>query len=64
MSRLRQVSEILVEVGKNYDMLEMIKKNSKKDEDKKKIETDILKLKGQILYLLTATKKLVEQEDV
>jgi hypothetical protein len=64
MSRLRQVSEILVEVGKNYDMLEMRKKNSKKDEDKKKIETDILKLKGQILYLLTATKKLVEQEDV
>jgi len=63
MNRLRQISEILVDVSKMYETI-VSKRESAGWSEKKKIDENIKKVKGQILYLLTAIEKLTEQENV
>ena len=64
MNRLKQVSAMFVEVAKKYDMLSMRRDSIQNADEKTKIESEMNKLKDQIIYLLTAIKKLVEQENV
>jgi len=64
MNRLKQLNEILIEISKKYDMLSMRKDSLKDSEEIAKIEKEMSPLKDQVLYLLTAIKKLAEQENV
>ena len=59
---LKQNSDILVEVSKNYEKLLEKKSLSKNKTEIEQIDIQIKNFKNQFLYLLTAINKLVTQE--
>ena len=61
VSLLKHNAEMLVELGEKYDVL-VVKRVSLKGQDLVKLEGQLGVLKNQILFLLTAVKKLCDEE--
>ena len=62
LAMLKQNSDILVEVSKNYEKLLEKKLSSKNKTEIEQLDLQIKNFKNQFLYLLTAINKLVNQE--